>query len=194
MFVSVVSVLSAVFAIIVLFFFFFSSRRRHTRCALVTGVQTCALPILPDSARHDDRHLITDPALTHGCAQFPNTRIGILRLQGIFCVRKAIMTARQPGILINHRGQPFRSLAIGAFPERTKSAGRTDDRQITYFIGSSDFTQLVRHRSEEHTSELQSLMRISYAVFGLKKNRPTIMYLPINLLLTQRITITTTST
>src|SRR3546814_10729348 len=28
--------------------FFFSSRRRHTRCALVTGVQTCALPILLD--------------------------------------------------------------------------------------------------------------------------------------------------
>src|SRR3546814_9961773 len=27
--------------------FFFSSRRRHTRCALVTGVQTCALPISP---------------------------------------------------------------------------------------------------------------------------------------------------
>src|SRR3546814_6459746 len=27
------------------FLFFFSSRRRHTRCALVTGVQTCALPI-----------------------------------------------------------------------------------------------------------------------------------------------------
>src|SRR3546814_13864015 len=28
-----------------LYFFFFSSRRRHTICALVTGVQTCALPI-----------------------------------------------------------------------------------------------------------------------------------------------------
>src|SRR3546814_3967123 len=28
-----------------MFLFFFSSRRRHTRCALVTGVQTCALPI-----------------------------------------------------------------------------------------------------------------------------------------------------
>src|SRR3546814_2286687 len=27
--------------------FCFSSRRRHTRCALVTGVQTCALPISP---------------------------------------------------------------------------------------------------------------------------------------------------
>src|SRR3546814_545742 len=33
-------------------FFFFSSRRRHTRCALVTGVQTCALPIFdPDRMR-----------------------------------------------------------------------------------------------------------------------------------------------
>src|SRR3546814_6373012 len=30
---------------VILFVFFFSSRRRHTRCALVTGVQTCALPI-----------------------------------------------------------------------------------------------------------------------------------------------------
>src|SRR3546814_7614497 len=31
-----------------------------------------------------------------------------------------------------------------------------------------------RHRSEEHTSELQSLMRISYAVFCLKKQKTTI--------------------
>src|SRR3546814_9273880 len=30
--------------------FFFSSRRRHTRCALVTGVQTCALPICGERA------------------------------------------------------------------------------------------------------------------------------------------------
>src|SRR3546814_6326457 len=39
-------------------FFFFSSRSRHTRCALVTGVQTCALPILvahlvPDGVAQD---------------------------------------------------------------------------------------------------------------------------------------------
>src|SRR3546814_11274597 len=51
-------------------FFFFSSRRRHTRCALVTGVQTCALPICPVRAgdrryaieRHSpvrDSHLVT---------------------------------------------------------------------------------------------------------------------------------------
>src|SRR3546814_1871976 len=36
-------------------YFFFSSRRRHTSCALVTGVQTCALPIL-DLISHEHRH------------------------------------------------------------------------------------------------------------------------------------------
>src|SRR3546814_3062882 len=36
-----------------------------------------------------------------------------------------------------------------------------------YQFGSNS----AHHRSEEHTSELQSLMRISYAVFCLKKNR-----------------------
>src|SRR3546814_4391985 len=34
--------------LLVFFFVVFSSRRRHTRCALVTGVQTCALPICND--------------------------------------------------------------------------------------------------------------------------------------------------
>src|SRR3546814_1364955 len=34
-------------------FFFCSSRRRHTRCALVTGVQTCALPIFAALRRRD---------------------------------------------------------------------------------------------------------------------------------------------
>src|SRR3546814_21022249 len=34
--------------------FFFSSRRRHTRCALVTGVQTCALPISVPVHRRGD--------------------------------------------------------------------------------------------------------------------------------------------
>src|SRR3546814_1036553 len=47
-------------------FFFFSSRRRHTRCALVTGVQTCALPISAASASL--RYGLTDALTieTHG--------------------------------------------------------------------------------------------------------------------------------
>src|SRR3546814_2638611 len=39
---------------------------------------------------------------------------------------------------------------------------------------AEDFAGLA-NRSEEHTSELQSLMRISYAVFCLKKKKPTII-------------------
>src|SRR3546814_7549288 len=42
------TVLSRIVSIVLyllFYIFFFSSRRRHTRCALVTGVQTCALPI-----------------------------------------------------------------------------------------------------------------------------------------------------
>src|SRR3546814_1382530 len=39
--------------------------------------------------------------------------------------------------------------------------------------GDRGFQVLVQRRSEEHTSELQSLMRISYAVFCLKKKKNT---------------------
>src|SRR3546814_9808591 len=42
-----VVLLTLTYGVIFVFLFFFSSRRRHTRCALVTGVQTCALPIFP---------------------------------------------------------------------------------------------------------------------------------------------------
>src|SRR3546814_3971311 len=38
-------------------------------------------------------------------------------------------------------------------------------------LAPKDFADLLARRSEEHTSELQSLMRISYAVFCLKKKR-----------------------
>src|SRR3546814_997568 len=53
-----------------MWFFFFSSRRRHTRCALVTGVQTCALPIyyivgsLAAQAINDGSYNILDPSAT----------------------------------------------------------------------------------------------------------------------------------
>src|SRR3546814_26676 len=61
-------------------FFFFSSRRRHTRCALVTGVQTCALPISqwrhrliePRLCESDDIHITFD----HDHAPSPSRRGG----------------------------------------------------------------------------------------------------------------------
>src|SRR3546814_9841618 len=43
------------------------------------------------------------------------------------------------------------------------------DEQVALVVEVADFARVEPARSEEHTSELQSLMRISYAVFCLKK-------------------------
>src|SRR3546814_6083405 len=94
------------------FVFFFSSRRRHTRCALVTGVQTCALPI---------------------------------------CSWRLYSVGRTGQVVARFTTPP----RLPAKPARTASIEPSATR-----------TQI---RSEEHTSELQSLMRISYAVFCLIK-------------------------
>src|SRR3546814_5088734 len=122
--------------------FFFSSRRRHTRCALVTGVQTCALPIsdrgrAPQGRRHAGR------GEGRACAL---ARSG--RDRGGF--RGGVMGAAIAALVA--------MIAIGsgaATPPGPVAVNRSA-------AGS---------RSEEHTSELQSLMRISYAVFCLKKTR-----------------------
>src|SRR3546814_13910716 len=54
--------------LIIFFFcvFFFSSRRRHTRCALVTGVQTCALPISALNPAYTVGDQITEVLVAHG--------------------------------------------------------------------------------------------------------------------------------
>src|SRR3546814_1188535 len=118
--------------------FFFSSRRRHTRCALVTGVQTCALPIS------------RIPAEIYGTSTDSSSLQGRLPVAG-------------------HRISPF-----GAYPSARS-------RQTGVILESIDECNPLCHdlnpknprviRSEEHTSELQSLMRISYAVFCLKKKK-----------------------
>src|SRR3546814_1649455 len=56
----------------VLLCFFFSSRRRHTRCALVTGVQTCALPIRAEAKTIPDR----SGKIAHGGGA--GSRLGLL--------------------------------------------------------------------------------------------------------------------
>src|SRR3546814_7434815 len=62
-----------------------------------------------------------------------------------------------------HRGERIEQHAGEArAPERRLEPARTDEMR-----------ELGADRSEEHTSELQSLMRISYAVFCLKKKKKT---------------------
>src|SRR3546814_10384568 len=53
-------------------------------------------------------------------------------------------------------------------PRRTKPLGERADQRIDTYV---DRDMAIKCRSEEHTSELQSLMRISYAVFCLKKKK-----------------------
>src|SRR3546814_5284642 len=106
--------------------FFFSSRRRHTRCALVTGVQTCALPI------SDLRPWVSAP---------PSSSAEITSPVAAFT-----------------SGGPARKIVPWL---RTMTL--SSDMAGTYAPPA------VQLRSEEHTSELQSLMRISYAVFCLQK-------------------------
>src|SRR3546814_6676529 len=60
--------------------FFFSSRRRHTRCALVTGVQTCALPIYRNGLRKPS------PMKANRKATKAMSRIGVRFLGGAFGV------------------------------------------------------------------------------------------------------------
>src|SRR3546814_10037097 len=56
-------------------FFFFSSRRRHTMCALVTGVQTCALPIYPAAVGNDPAFLFL---VADDGAQYRQCNVGLL--------------------------------------------------------------------------------------------------------------------
>src|SRR3546814_1151832 len=86
--------------------FFFSSRRRHTRCALVTGVQTCALPIwktpMPReigetlvSVRRDKR--FNAPGIETADCKCPPFRLWELELQNRFDIGPALHAALEIG-------------------------------------------------------------------------------------------------
>src|SRR3546814_16301658 len=92
------------------------------------------------------------------------TRLGIL-LYSVVCV-----------VFVSLRGLPRATLAYSLVPDTAVflSAGRAQPGGPAGVRASGDGRRGERHplherRSEEHTSELQSLMRISYAVFWLKK-------------------------
>src|SRR3546814_3848583 len=67
----------------------------------------------------------------------------------------------------NNLGLHIMNLPVGI---TIKSVKKFDERTLQL-----DLTGSAQDRSEEHTSELQSLMRISYAVFCLKKKKTTII-------------------
>src|SRR3546814_12124412 len=71
-------------ALVTSFWFFYSSRRRHTRCALVTGVQTCALPIFGANAECSAEQLfqfaVMGSALVTATYDIPRPRVALLNI------------------------------------------------------------------------------------------------------------------
>src|SRR3546814_579676 len=224
--------------------FFCSSRRRHTRCALVTGVQTCALPICQrvgelllesalapsdaplqvgdadggagDHAEGAEQVAVGDRGHQGAEDEAPRTdqeqelagshrhpgplqqahqaALGVdlldqlaggadgrLDERGVLLDRGAeIDVLLTPGE-VEDVGELFFALvdpAEQANSDRGKATADEEDgeelagahrRRSRSAMSRGVGTRTLR-RSEEHTSELQSLMRISYAVFCLKKN------------------------
>src|SRR3546814_1601678 len=178
---------------------FFSSRRWHTRCALVTGVQTCALPICAgtpefwrairlDTIGEQQRvsEIEADAAERAACAaRF--VLIAIDRLAAVFTlhretggivVRGSVKGAVSQTCVVT--GDPVPAtldepVALRFVDEETPDEEEielSDDAldMIAIVGGAIDLGEaaaetmaLARDRSEEHTSELQSLMRNSYA-------------------------------
>src|SRR3546814_2577197 len=116
--------------------FFFSSRRRHTRCALVTGVQTCTIV---------------------------STLNGLSALRRL---RERLPHAHVVPMTVMFNAQWLAPLH-GELTSRAEIYIGSDDQRLLRAFATPGIA--VRRRSEEHTSELQSLMRNSYAVFCLKK-------------------------
>src|SRR3546814_1598840 len=75
-------------------------------------------------------------------------------------------------VILAHRGPvlPHTPQAIHAHDRRWRSRSEPRDSDGLWQCGADGALRQAR-RSEEHTSELQSLMRISYAVFCLKKKK-----------------------
>src|SRR3546814_14108824 len=65
----------------------------------------------------------------------------------------------------------FRSVELKVLNSTRSALWHVSFFTLERYRGQGFGTKLIQYRSEEHTSELQSLMRISYAVFCLKKKK-----------------------
>src|SRR3546814_9768853 len=145
--------------------FFFSRRRRHTRCALVTGVQKCALPIsAPGRRQVGRRRLLTFVVIpaARGASRDPPAAAASERLPLTTNPEKMNDNPEDRRVRRRHDGLGDRAGVRAGRPQGAADGHRQGVRR-------EGDDEAGGSRSEEHTSELQSLMRISYAVFCLKK-------------------------
>src|SRR3546814_8967077 len=129
-------------------FFFFSSRRRHTRCALVTGVQTCSLPI-SNLTQHEVDATVAFWVIKHGVKMSGMPAWG-KSMSDEYIWNMAAFLQQLPDL----DEEQYKAL-VATSGGHSHGGGETQPHEEPA-------------RAEEHTSEPQSLMRNSYAVICLK--------------------------
>src|SRR3546814_2258089 len=118
--------------------FFFSSRRRHTRCALVTGVQTCALPIsitlgglslltllIGRIDRHHGRLLMLEDRLAEIAGQ-RGAELGDIAIAGWHAVEHVARRSRIGLRQLLLRGHPVEQARFQRHPRYRDQTDRTD--------------------------------------------------------------------
>src|SRR3546814_10641316 len=111
--------------------FLFSSRRRHTRCALVTGVQTCALPIL----RHG-LHLRIEP-----CCIWPE-HVSVAKFRATEAAEVVMSHGNRNGYV----DAKHPCLHLGHEAMRRMTAACEDDGAIAIFVRVGDLDGLIQDR------------------------------------------------
>src|SRR3546814_2408304 len=103
--------------------FFFSSRRRHTRCALVTGVQTCALPIYETGNGEAER-------AGDQLSRLPRQKIMVELEQPVHCADEAETV--------------FQRREADRVVERRSMVGQIDDEGPERFVGKLNRCEAAR--------------------------------------------------
>src|SRR3546814_2633702 len=141
--------------------FCFSSRRRHTRCALVTGVQTCALPIWSRQCaeKSNGKALILTPLAVARQIEREGKRWGYQ----IRVIREQSEAGEGINVCNYDRLDKLDAQAFGAIALDESSILKSFTSKTTRALIDQFRDHRFRLRSDEHTSELQALMRTSYA-------------------------------
>src|SRR3546814_4429549 len=147
---------------VVVFFFFFKQKTAYEMRISDWSSDVCSSD-LTEYKRGEIADFAERVVSLLDAAQVPlDAKVGVV-------VRNRVLHAAAMLGLIGH-GRPLTTIYAIQSPEAI-GAEIAASGFGAVIADASDWTQPVKDRSEEHTSELQSLMRISYAVFCLKKKK-----------------------
>src|SRR3546814_2588446 len=117
-------------------FFFFSSRRRHTRCALVTGVQTCALPISAEALVAQALNQAAAGADIIAPSDMMDGRIGL--------IRDALEREGHVNVQIMSYAAKYASGFYGPFRDAVGSRGLLKGDKKTYQMDPANWQEALR--------------------------------------------------